>query len=147
MLSWLFDRIIAYAIKRNEYLSIVRHEDQVKLLTRYIVFRRDEWVSPTGKVYDKLPWWCPFNLFVHEWTHAHNEQMHDHPRWSITVVLKDTIVEHTPWNHRVLTPGSIVFRTHKTIHALTYFEGEQPWTLFIVGRRKHRQNGYTVKPF
>ena len=45
-----------------------------------------------------------------------------------------------------LQPGSIVIRSRKAIHAFRVPKEHhgKTWTLFIVGRRNHRQNTYVV---
>lgn len=105
---------------------------------------RDEYPNRPGE----LPWWRPFNAFLHCWCPAPElrESVHDHPRWSITICLRGRIIERTPWRERLLKPGSIVFRSHKAIHSFEVPAGYRgkTWTLFIVGRRKHRQNTYVV---
>lgn len=105
---------------------------------------RDEYQKRPGA----LPWWLPFNAFLHCWSPVPNarEGMHDHPRWSVTICLRGKLTEATPWGRRVLVPGSVVFRTHKAIHEFFVPDGYKgkTWTLFIVGRRKHRQNTYKV---
>jgi hypothetical protein len=142
------DRFIAWAQTREPHpLRVVRHEDRGLLLHRYQPFWPDEWVGSQGAHFARPPWWRPFNILLHQWVGAHNEEMHDHPRWSVTVVLRGMIVEHTPWGSRVLKPGSIVVRSRKYIHAFEIVPGAEPWTLFIVGRRNHKQNGFLVKPF
>lgn len=121
------------------------------LFWRFAPFWYDEWVSIKDgqrKVWNALPRWRPFNALLHQWLPEPGirESWHDHPRWSITVCLAGTLIEHTPWGDNVLTAGSIIFRSHKYIHAFSVPEGSKPWTLFIVGRRKHRQNSYVVTP-
>lgn len=120
------------------------------LFWRHEVFWRDEWFGGSGKLHNPLPWWCPINAFLHWWKPAEGtrEGWHDHPRWSITVCLRGRMIEHTPWGDHVLTPGSIMIRSHKAIHAFSIPPGYsgKTWTLFIVGRRKHRQNAYVVTP-
>jgi hypothetical protein len=148
MLRWLVDRFIARAQAREKHpLRVVRHEDRGLLLLRYQPFWPDEWVGPGGAHFDRPPWWRPFNILLHKWIGVHNEEMHDHPRWSITIMLRGSLIEHTPWGSRVLTPGSIVVRSRKAIHSFEQVPGDEPWTLFIVGRRNHKQNGFIVKPF
>ena len=143
MFRWLVDRFIAWNLRRESHPQrVVRHEDGELLLYRYQPFWPDEW-----RGFHRPPWWRPFNILLHQWVGAHNEEMHDHPRWSITIVLRGKLIEHTPWRSRVLTPGSIVVRSHKYIHAFEFEPGETPWTLFIVGRRNHEQSGFEVKPF
>lgn len=141
-------RFIAWAQAREKHpLRVVRHEDSQLLLLRYQPFWPDEWVVGNGEHYDRPPWWRPFNVLLHHWQTSNREEMHDHPRWSITIVLRGRLIEHTPWTSLVLTPGSVVFRSRKAIHAFEMLPGEDVWTLFIVGRRNHRQNGFIVKPF
>lgn len=152
MLGWLLrpivDRFIAWAQAKEPHpIPVVRHEDRVKILDRYQPFWPDEFITKSGAHFSRPPWWRPFNILLHRWVGTHNEEMHDHPRWSITIVLRGTVIEHTPWRSRVLSPGSIVFRSRKYIHAFEFVPGHEPWTLFIVGRRNHKQNGFIVKPF
>ena len=128
------------------------------LFDRYEFLRADEW--PDGwwdehRGYLKtrpnaLPWWMPANAFLHRWNLSAGvaEEFHDHPRWSVTICLSGQIVERTPWGDRLLKAGSIVVRSRRSIHAFRAPEGYsgETWTLFIVGRRKHRQNTYAVTP-
>lgn len=150
----LVDRFIAWAKGRPwGFLRVVTHEDARLLLHRYQPFWRDEYHAPSTKTGELMrmhrpPWWRPFNILLHHWQDAHREAMHDHPRWSITICLKGRLIEHTPWSSRVLVPGVVVFRSRKAIHAFEMLpDSGETWTLFIVGRRNHRQNGYIVKPF
>ena len=148
MFRHLIDRFIRWAQARETHpLRVVTHEDGRLLLHRYQPFWFDEWVTVKGERHNRPPWWRPFNILLHHWQASHREEMHDHPRWSITLVLRGRLVEHTPWDSRVLTPGAIVIRSRKAIHAFEILPGDEPWTLFIVGRRNHRQNGYVIKPF
>jgi hypothetical protein len=132
--------------------------DGQDLFTRWAFFRRDEWQDSWWEEHretypsrpNRLPWWLPFNMFLHHWapSEGFDEDLHDHPRWSVTVMLKGRIIERTPWGERVLRPGSVVVRSHKYIHGFSLdpsYEGEI-WTLFIVGRRKHRQHTFVVTP-
>lgn len=141
--DWIVSRFIAWAKRRCAYATPVVTFGGSFLFTRYAFLWPDEW---EGK--HALPWWRPFNLLLHCWNPepGQREAMHDHPRWSITVCLRGRIIERTPWGERLLMPGSIVVRSRKAIHS---FEvpagyGGDTWTLFIVGRRKHRQNTYSI---
>lgn len=111
---------------------------------RFEPFWPDEW---NGR--NRPPWWRPFNALLHYWKpdkDAH-EPFHDHPRWTVTIVLRGRIVEETPWTRRELRPGSIVVRSRKSIHRFFMPPGQRTaWTLFLVGRRDHRQNTYQVEP-
>lgn len=150
----LIDQFIAWVVGRSEPTPVVTFEDK-QLFTRYECLLPDEWPDswwdqcredePTRP--NALPWWMPFNVFLHQWNpEADTEEFHDHPRWTITILLKGRMVEKTPWGQRTLKPGSIVIRSRKAIHAFEMPDGfhGRTWTLFIVGRRKYRQNTYQV---
>ncbi len=154
----LVDRLIAYLTRGISIRPVVTFEDK-PLFDRYEFWRPDEWPDswfdrmraekPDAKRPNALPWWLPVNAFLHHWRLGPNtpESFHDHPRWSITVCLKGRIIERTPWRERELRPGSIVLRSSKYIHAFQIPEGAgEVWTLFIVGRRKRRQNSYAITP-
>lgn len=141
-MSWLARRFILWAVRRSCRYPVVTFGGDF-LFYRYAPFWQDEWC---GK--NLLPWWWPFNALLHCWRPAEQlrEAMHDHPRWSITICLRGRIIERTPWGERLLTPGSIVIRSRKAIHSFEVPPGYRgkTWTLFIVGRRKYRQNTYQV---
>jgi hypothetical protein len=157
MLAILIQLFIRWAVARTRHGArrVVTFEGKL-LFERYEFLRADEWGDslwdehrekyPTRP--GKLPWWLPFNAFLHNWKPepGFEEDLHDHPRWSITVCLKGQIIERTPWGSCRLKPGSVVFRSRKAIHGFALPEELQGeiWTLFIVGRRKHRQNTYVV---
>lgn len=136
---------ILWAVRRTRMPLPIETFAGEHLFTRYEFLWPDEWAG-----LNRPPWWRPFNAFVHRWCPAENlrEETHDHPRWSITVCLRGRIIERTPWSERLLKPGSIVIRSHKAIHSFEVPKGfrGKTWTFFIVGRRKHRQNTYEVKP-
>jgi hypothetical protein len=153
----LVDRFIVWAKAHAKDMANVVTFEGDDLFTRYEFFRVDEWpdkwfdrklaVEPKAKRPNALPWWFPVNAFLHHWRLGPNtpESFHDHPRWSITICLKGRIIERTPWGERLLTPGSVVFRSRKYIHAFEIpQDAGEVWTLFIVGRRKYRQNSYQV---
>jgi len=148
----LADAFILWAIRRARHSVRVVTFGGDLLFFRYQFLWPDEYLwarsDGTQTMVDALPWWRPFNAFVHRWCPAPElrESIHDHPRWSITICLRGRIIERTPWGERLLKPGSIVFRSHKAIHSFEVPRGYQgkTWTLFIVGRRKHRQNTYVV---
>lgn len=154
----MIDRFIRWAIARAKNAQPVVTFDRKFLFNRYEFLRRDEWPDSWWDDHrdryavrpNKLPWWLPFNIFLHCWNPepGTREAFHDHPRWSITICLKGTITELTPWSRRVLRPGSIVIRSRKSIHAFEVAEKHagETWTLFIVGRRNHRQNKFVVTP-
>lgn len=144
-------RAIIFALARRtpeeRRYKVVTFEGKYEF-RRFCPFWDDEFVSGSVR-WSRPPWWRPFNVLLHHWRpdkDAH-EPFHDHPRWSITVVLKGEIVEETPWASRRLRPGSVVIRSRKAIHRFFVPEGfaGRTWTLFVVGRRDHRQNTFAVK--
>lgn len=159
MLDALVARFILWARRRARYRARVYRVvtfDNVFSFLRFEFLWPDEWPDVWWDRADRAkfptrphrpPWWRPFNAFLHCWNPKHDgEEFHDHPRWSITVCLRGTLVEATPWSERTLTPGSIVMRSRKAIHSFRVPKCSRgkTWTLFIVGRRNHRQNRYTI---
>lgn len=124
--------------------------DGALLFYRYEPFWPDERVNQSGDHRNRPPWYRPFNALLHRWMPKDDkpEQMHDHPRWSITLCLRGQLVEHTPWGSRTLKPGSVVIRGRKYIHSFSVPAGYsgKTWTLFVVGRRNHDQNTYVITP-
>lgn len=138
----LVDRFIDWAVNRAEYAQPVGAPHA--LFDRYEFLWPDEYGGE-----NRPPWWRPFNVLLHHWKRSEGGRFHDHPRWSITICLKGRILEQSPWATRVLTPGAVVFRSRKAIHRFDLLPGDEgnTWTLFIVGRRNHRQNWFNVTPF
>jgi hypothetical protein len=114
---------------------------------RYAPFLPDEFLTGSNNIYRRLPWWTPCNALLHHWlSHDDGGDMHDHPRWSITICLRGQITEITPWGEKTLCAGSVVFRGTGYIHGFRVLpeHSARTWTLFIVGRRKACQNTYQV---
>lgn len=143
--------LILWLVRRNSIPQrVLAHDDHACLFYRYSPFWPDEyWSRWASRMMRRLPWWRPFNVFLHWWVTDHKQGMHSHPRWTITIVLRGRVIEHTPWRSRMLRPGSIVFRSYKCIHAFELPPGmrRKTWTLFIVGRRMYQQNGFVVQKF
>jgi hypothetical protein len=159
------DRFIKWATRGVPIQPVVNFKGK-HLFDRYEIMRWDEWPDKWVDEHKRVctcnfcrikggwrphlpPWFFPINAFLHNWNpeKGATEEFHDHPRWSITVCLKGRIVEVTPWGERELRPGSIVLRTRRAIHKFRLPpDAGDVWTLFIVGRRKVRQNTYRVTP-
>lgn len=149
----LFRALIMLAYRRVGYWGrqrVVSWADGIFGFYRFAFLWPDEYVTAAGTHYNRPPWWRPFNALLHCWRPAagYFEEMHDHPRWSITVCLRGQLLERTPWGDRLLTAGSVVVRTRKAIHGFTVPDNHRgkTWTLFIVGRRNHPQNTFIVTP-
>lgn len=139
-------KFIALLVNRADfYQRIVNSNNRVNA-RRYTILRPDEYWHEEAGLVNALPWYLPFNAFLHCWTDGDTGYLHDHPRWSITIVLKGGIVEQTATKDKWLSPGSFVFRSHRFVHRMIVpdmYKGKT-WTLFIVGRRKYRQSYYTL---
>lgn len=143
-----FVRLLEWIASKSDPQPVVTFDGR-HLFDRFAPLWPDEWIQQ-GKHHFRPPWWRPFNILLHRWNLAEGvaEEMHDHPRWSVTICLAGRIVEVTPWGERLLKPGSIVIRSRKAIHAFRAPDGYagEVWTLFLVGRRNHPQNTYAVTP-
>jgi hypothetical protein len=149
VLNRIFRNFVAWGYRRRGFISrrrMTTFEGQLSAI-RVEFLWNDEWIQG-DKRWNRPPWWRPFNAFLHCWKPEHNgETFHDHPRWSITVCLAGQLIERTPWSERTLKPGSVVIRSRKAIHAFYVppkYRG-RTWTLFVVGRRNHRQNRYVIE--
>lgn len=129
--------------RAGSYQRIINSND-VWIASRYTPFWEDEWEGG-----DRPPWYRPFNILLHCWVKGDQGLLHDHPRWSVTIVLRGEAIEQTPWGEKTLKPGSFVFRSRKYIHKFIPAPGHEckTWTLFIVGRRNHPQNYYKISTF
>jgi hypothetical protein len=118
-----------------------------RIANRYMPFLPDELQRGDDTIHLPLPWWAPFNVLLHHWL-AHDDlnELHDHPRWSITICLRGELTEKTPWGERTLRPGNVVFRSSRYIHGFRVKpeHSARTWTLFIVGRRRRAQNTYVL---
>lgn len=146
----LINMLILWMIKRNGSWTqnIITKNDEV-IAKRFMPFWTDEWTSGSGQHHHRPPWFRPFNILLHRWIKGDEELMHDHPRWSITICLRGRLIEHTPWETKILTPGSVVFRSRKFIHRIEIpkkYSGKT-WTIFIVGRRNHLQNYFVTEAY
>ena len=140
---------ILWARARAPYRQPVVTFDGKYSFSRFEFLWPDEFISRGGEHFNRPRWWRPFNMMLHCWRPDHaGETFHDHPRWSVTICLRGQLTELTPWRSRVLTPGSVVIRSRKSIHAFQVAPEHRgkTWTLFIVGRRNHRQNRYLIQP-
>lgn len=142
-------RIIDRAIQRwstamNNRLT--NSNDEVTT-SRYHFLWPDEYWSDQHGLVNELPWYLPFNVFLHCWTKSDDGLLHDHPRWSITIMLRGCLIEETPIRYKWLTPGSVVFRSRKYVHRMIVPEryAGNAWTLFIVGRRRFKQSYYSLE--
>lgn len=138
-----FCRWIARLKRNHIHQRLVGSEGDTNTIRWWILWPDEDWRPGRGLV-NALPWWRPFNVFLHRWDGDDTGHPHDHPRWSVTIVLRGALWEQRPLKHAWLTPGSIVFRSHKFVHKIetpVHFR-RKTYTLFIVGRRRWQQHWY-----
>lgn len=112
MLRWLKHR----TIRRGELI----------LMERYYVFPRGSRDEGKG---------CPFSIKLHHLQMSDPGDLHDHPWWFMTILLKGGYWETTPKGRKWKRPGSIIFHKAEDLHALTIPDGGS-WSLFLNWRRK-----------
>jgi len=77
-----------------------------------------------------------FNIFLHKFERSDDDRaLHDHPWYSISILLKGEMIEHR-WGDKVrYIPRFLpIFRFAKFAHRIELVKGPV-WTLFITGPR------------
>lgn len=76
-----------------------------------------------------------FNIYIHHFHGSDDEiALHDHPWYSLGMILKGTYLEHTTDGVKQLYPFRPKFRTPNFYHRVELINGPV-WTLFITGPR------------
>jgi hypothetical protein len=102
-----------------------------------VIYLRRWWLVPKNK-------W--FNVFLHEFRSSDEDRsLHDHPWWSISILLSGSYLEHVPTNYdkwveennreiSIIKRDSSfpVYRSVKSIHRIEIIT-PTVWTLFITG--------------
>jgi hypothetical protein len=93
-----------------------------------------------------------FNIYLHNF-HSSDEDraLHDHPWWSIGMILKGQYLEHMPQNHtmwvyqknrdeKVVVRHKFepVYRAPHHIHRIELIDNKPVWTLFITGPKRRK---------
>lgn len=77
-----------------------------------------------------------FNVYLHEFRRSDDDRAtHDHPWWSLSVILAGRYVEHDNAGWRLCTAGRVRLRSAKYAHRIDLIDGQPCWTLFITGPR------------
>lgn len=94
-------------------------------------------------------WWIwrrnrLFNAYLHHFRHSDDDRaLHDHPWWSVSLVLRGRLFEITgstdpnssAYRKRKIASGEVVLRSGRYAHRLELAAGETAWTLFLTGPR------------
>jgi len=75
------------------------------------------------------------NIYLHKFLGSDDDRaLHDHPWYSVSVVLKGELIEHLPRNRlRVIRTGMVSFRSPLLQHRIELPTGQEATTLFITG--------------
>lgn len=75
------------------------------------------------------------NVYLHQFLRPDDDRaMHDHPWWSLSLMLDGACVEHDMNGCRAIHPGQIRLRSARYRHRIETV-GSPCWTLFITGPR------------
>lgn len=79
-------------------------------------------------------WKQRFSIKLHKICRSDEDRdLHDHPWWFISLILKGGYLEETPDGSRVYGRGSLIFHHATDLHKLTV--PLPTWTLVVTGRR------------
>lgn len=88
-----------------------------------------------------------FNIYLHKFLRSDEDRaLHDHPWWSISILIKGSISEVNSNGHMRIRKFWPVFRSAEYTHRIV-LESEYAWTIFITGRKTnewgfHCPNGW-----
>lgn len=88
-----------------------------------------------------LRWWLIprnrwFNIYLHKILRDDDDRaLHDHPWYSLSVVLSGGYRELTPRGVRIVHPGGIILRGAEYSHRLELLDNKPCWSLFFTGPR------------
>lgn len=85
-----------------------------------------------------------------------DRHLHDHPAWSLSIVLSGGYLEvmprdprqhpsldRTQFTLRWCGPGKVVFRRANARHRLIVTPGYEPWSVFVMGAKRNTWGFYT----
>jgi hypothetical protein len=82
------------------------------------------WVLPRNRY---------FNVYLHKFTgNDEDRALHDHPWWSLSILLKGELKEHSFNGVRLIARFLPLIRSAKFAHRLELIKGPA-WTLFVTG--------------
>lgn len=128
MIKWFLN----WLENHNRCLVLRDKDGQVYLKRYYILFKEktDQFVHDQSK--------HRFNIFIHQFHQSDADDLHDHPWWFVTLVLKGGYYEEVPngLNHK--TPFSIGWHKSTDLHRVVLPTQQPCWTLFLRGPTKRK---------
>lgn len=86
-----------------------------------------------------------FNVYLHRFGRSDDDRaLHDHPWYSVSLLLKGEMIEHSFKRVRHIPRWLPIFRTAKFAHRLELVKGPV-WTVFITGPRVRSWGFYCPK--
>jgi hypothetical protein len=83
----------------------------------------------------------PFNLMLHKICQSDPDDLHDHPWWYATLILKGGYWEITPEGRFWRGPGHFRISKADSLHRIEIVQGTSSWSLFFRGK-KTREWGF-----
>ena len=79
-------------------------------------------------------------VYLHHFIRSDDDTPHDHPRRSVSLMLAGRYIEWIRNSDGTMrlerhAAGDVIFRRATTVHRIELPDGEDAWTLFIVGPR------------
>jgi len=89
-------------------------------MTRWFVIPKNRWL----------------NVYIHKFHRSDDDRaLHDHPWWSVGLILRGGYWDVTPAGRQWIGPGRIKVRSAETKHRVELQDGKPSWSLFITGPR------------
>lgn len=116
LLAWMLWPICHRIAQRQPDFVIGRSSGPY--LRRWWVIPRNDW----------------FNIYLHEFLHDDDDRaLHDHPWWSVSLLLNGEVIENTPAGSVRFRTGTIKVRSATYSHRIELIDSKPAWTLFITG--------------
>lgn len=120
--AWLYERLALGAATARAPDLIVGSRERPYLM-RW-------WLIPRNPV---------FNVYLHLFLRSDDDRaLHDHPWWSVSLMLRGTLREHTidaggVHRRRLIHAGNVRVRSSRFAHRLELITPQPAWTIFITG--------------
>jgi len=85
----------------------------------------------------------PINFVIHQFKESDEDDLHDHPWWFFTFIIKGEYIEHTPEGSFHRKPFQLRFSKSAALHRVELINDEPVWTFFMMGPKK-REWGFVV---
>ena len=139
--------LVRLLTKYYRYVDLHTAEREIAA-RRYFLWGRERF-DDNGQISTRWRWQKLIpNVFLHNWHNCEAHQLHTHPNWTLSLVLRGPILEHRvdsngKYSIKELHAGAIVFRRYDEFHRYEIPDDVRKrggaWTVFIRGKWKYRQ--------